>query len=83
MFFLLHLQIIYEKFKQNFIYDVIYYMKILIDQMNEQSKKEKVEDNLFVKNIIVNKDIRNKKVLPYIATERWIKQLGDRLQVNF
>ena len=58
-------------------------MKLLIDQMNRQSKKEKVEDNLFVKNIIVNKDIRNKKVLPYIATERWIKQLGDRLQVNF
>ena len=57
-------------------------MKSLIDQMNEQSKRE-VEDNLFVKNIIVNKDIRNKKVLPYIATERWINQLGDRLQVNF
>ena len=58
-------------------------MKLLIDQMNEHSKKEKAEDNLFVKNIIVNKDIRNKKVLPYIATERWINQLGDRLQVNF
>ena len=82
-FFLLHLLIIYEKFKQNFIYDVFKFMKLLIDQMNEQSKKEKVEDNLFVKNIIVNKDIRNKKVFPYIATERWINQLGDRLQVNF
>ena len=58
-------------------------MKLLLDQMNEQSKKEKVEDNLFVKNIIVNKDIRNKKVFPYIATERWINQLGDRLQVNY
>ena len=58
-------------------------MKLLLDQMNEQSKKEKVEDNLFVKNIIVNKDLRNKKFLPYIATERWINQLGDRLQVNF
>ena len=58
-------------------------MKLLIDQMNEQSKKEKVEDNLFVKNIIVNKDIRNKQVLPYIATERWLNQLGNRLQVNF
>ena len=58
-------------------------MKLLLDQMNEQSKKEKVEDNLFVKNIIVNKDIRNKKLIPYIATERWINQLGDRLQVNF
>ena len=58
-------------------------MKLLLEQMIEQSKKEKVEDNLFVKNIIVNKDIRNKKVQPYIATERWINQLGDRLQVNF
>ena len=58
-------------------------MNILVDQMNEFNKKNKVEDNLFVKNIIVNKDIRNKKVLPYIATERWINQLGDRLQVNF
>ena len=58
-------------------------MKTLLDQMTEQSKKEKIEDNLFVKNIIVNKDIRNKKVLPYIATERWINQLGERLQVNF
>ena len=58
-------------------------MKLLIDQMNEQSKKEKVEDNLFVKNIIVNKGIRNNKVVPYVATERWINQLGDRLKVNF
>ena len=58
-------------------------MKLLLDQYNEQSKHGKVEDNLFVKNIIVNKDIRNKKLIPYIATERWINQLGDRLQVNF
>ena len=58
-------------------------MKLLLDQNNEQSKQGKVEDNLFVKNIIVNNDIRNKKVLPYIATERWINQLGDRLQENF
>ena len=58
-------------------------MKLLLDQIDEQSKKENVEDNLFVKNIIVNKDIRNRKVLPYIATERWINQLGDRLQVKF
>ena len=31
-------------------------MNMLVDQMNELYKKEKVEDNLFVKNIIVNKD---------------------------
>ena len=33
-------------------------MNMLVDQMNEFNKKNKVEDNLFVKNIIVNKDKR-------------------------
>ena len=50
--------------------------------MNEFNNKQKVEDNLFVKNIIVNKDKIKKKVLPFIATERWINQLGKRLQLN-
>ena len=45
-------------------------------------KKEKVEENLFVKNIIVNKDKRKKQYIPFIATEKWIDQLGNRLQVN-
>ncbi len=53
----------------------------LLDQMNELQNKEKVEDNLYVKNIIVNKD-KIKIQIPYIATERWIDQLGDRLQTN-
>ena len=57
-------------------------MGTLVDQMSELYKKEKVEDNLFVKNIIVNKDKRKKQILPYIATERWIDQLGNRLQIN-
>ena len=55
---------------------------MLVDQMSELYKKEKVEDNLFVKNIIVNKDKRKKQLLPFIATEKWIDQLGDRLQIN-
>ena len=55
---------------------------MLVDQMSEFNKQEKIEENLFVKNIIVNKDKRNKEVFPYIATERWIDQLGDRLQIN-
>ena len=55
---------------------------MLLDQINYLHKKEKVEDNLFVKNIIVNKDKRKKQLLPYIATEKWISQLGDRLQTN-
>ena len=57
-------------------------MKLLIDQINEFNNKNKVEDSLFVKNIIVNKDKKKKKFLPFIATEKWINQLGDRLQIN-
>ena len=57
-------------------------MNILVDQMNEFNKKNKVEDNLFVKNIIVNKDKSKKQVLPFVATEKWIDQLGNRLQIN-
>ena len=58
-------------------------MKLLIDQMNEFNKKNKVEDNLFVKNIIVNKDKSKKQVLQFVATEKWIGQLGNRLQINY
>tara|TARA_B100000123_G_C25714812_1_gene421652 strand:- start:904 stop:1080 length:177 start_codon:yes stop_codon:yes gene_type:complete len=58
-------------------------MKLLIDQMNEFNNKNKVEDNLFVKNIIVNKDKSKKQVLPFVATEKWIGQLGHRLQINY
>ena len=57
-------------------------MKSLIDQMNELHKKESADDNLYVKNIIVNKDKSKKQTLPYIATDRWISQLGNRLQIN-
>ena len=57
-------------------------MNMLVDQMSELYKKEKVEDNLFVKNIIVNKDKTKKQVLPFVATEKWIDQLGNRLQIN-
>ena len=58
-------------------------MRILVDQMSELNKKDKVEDNLFVKNIIVNKDKSKKQVLPFVATEKWINQLGSRLQINY
>ena len=57
-------------------------MNMLVDQMNELDKKEKVEENLFVKNIIVDKNKRKKQYLPFIATEKWINQLGNRLQIN-
>ena len=58
-------------------------MNALVDQINEFDKKNKVEDNLFVKNIIVDKDKYKKKVLPFVATEKWIGQLGKRLQINY
>ena len=58
-------------------------MNMSVDQMSELYKKEKVEENLFVKNIIVNKDKRKKQYLPFIATEKWIDQLGNRLQINY
>ena len=57
-------------------------MDKLIDQISDLHKKEKVGDNLFVKKIIVNKDKRKKQFYPYISTEKWINQLGDRLQIN-
>ena len=57
-------------------------MKNLIKQMNEITKNEKVEDNLFVNNIVVNKDNYKKSIVPYIATEKWIGQLGKRLLIN-
>ena len=57
-------------------------MDKLVDQMSELYNKHKVEDNLFVKNIIVSKEKTKKEVLPFIATERWINQLGNRLQLN-
>ena len=70
------------KVKQSFIHDVIVSMKMLLDQINELNKKEKVEDNLFIKNLIINRDKNNKEIVPYIATEKWISQLGERLQIN-
>ena len=56
-------------------------MNIILDQNKELNRKEKVED-LFVKNIIVSKDKSSKQILPYIATERWIDQLAERLKIN-
>ena len=57
-------------------------MNALVDQINEFNKKNKVEDNLFVKNIFVNKDKSKKQFLPFVATEKWIGQLGNRLEIN-
>ena len=49
------------------------------DQVNEN----KFEENLFVKNIIVNKDRGKVPNLSYIATEKWLEQLGNRLEISY
>ena len=49
------------------------------DQVNEN----KFEENLFVKNIIVNKDRGKAPTLSYVSTEKWLLQLGKRLEINY
>ena len=53
------------------------------DLTNIISNEKKHDDNLYVNNIIVKKnDIKNNsKAFPYIATEKWVMQLGDRLVI--
>ena len=57
-------------------------MEMIFDHIDELNNKEKIDSNLFVKNIVVNKDKNKKSIFPYIATERWINQLGERLEIN-
>ena len=57
-------------------------MNTLLDQIDKLNNKDIVEDNLFVKNIIVNKEKNKKHIVPYIATEKWVDQLVDRLQLS-
>ena len=47
---------------------------------NEKNDKD-LDDNLYVNNIIVKKNdvTKNCKTFTYIATEKWILQLGERL----
>lgn len=48
----------------------------------ERISENKFEENLFVKNIIVNKDKAKVPILSYVATEKWLEQLGNRLETN-
>ena len=48
----------------------------------EHISENKFEENLFVKNIIVNKDKGKVPTLSYVATEKWLEQLGNRLEIN-
>ena len=57
-------------------------MDKLFYNIPERINENKFEENLFVKNIIVNKDTGKVPNLSYVATERWLEQLGNRLEIN-
>ncbi len=57
-------------------------MDIILDNISERLNENKFEENLFVKNIIVNKDKGKVPTLSYVATEKWLEQLGNRLEIN-
>tara|TARA_A100001015_G_scaffold197730_1_gene220538 strand:- start:1974 stop:2150 length:177 start_codon:yes stop_codon:yes gene_type:complete len=57
-------------------------MDKLLNEIVAKENKNNIEENLFVKNIIVNKDKNKVPILPYISTERWLEQLGARLETN-
>ncbi len=58
-------------------------MNELLNDISFKDKENKFEENLFVDKIIVNKNRNSKVELPYIATEKWISQLGSRLEINY
>ena len=57
-------------------------MTNLLNNITGQIKEIKTEENLFVKNIIVNKEKKNNTQYIYIPTEKWVMQLGKRLEFN-
>ena len=58
-------------------------MNALLNEINLKPIDGKTEENLFVENIIVNKNRKSKIDLPYIPTEKWLSQLGRRLEINY
>jgi len=56
-------------------------MNELTDILTKENSDKNHDDNLYVNNIIVKKNdiIKSNKIVPYIATEKWIMQLGERL----
>jgi len=58
-------------------------MSKLLNNITTQIRENSVEENLFVKNIIVNKNKINNTDSIYIPTEKWVMQLGKRLELNF
>ena len=58
-------------------------MSKLLNNITSQIKENSLEENLFVKNIIVNKNKIDNTDSIYIPTEKWVMQLGERLELNF
>ena len=58
-------------------------MSKLLNNITSQISETSVEENLFVKNIIVNKNKIDNTDSIYIPTEKWVMQLGKRLELNF
>lgn len=58
-------------------------MNELLNDISLKTKENKLEENLFVDKIIINKNKNSRVELTYIATEKWISQLGSRLQTNY
>ena len=57
-------------------------MDKLLNNIVAKENENNIEENLFVKNIIVNKDKNRVSIVAYIATERWLEQLGARLETS-
>ena len=58
-------------------------MDEILKSIPNLDNNSKSEENLFVKNIIVNKEKSTNSIIPYIATEKWVKQLGNRAEFNY
>ena len=57
-------------------------MDNLLNNISEQIKQNKDQENLFVNNIIINKEKKNSVQSIYIPTQKWVMQLGERLEFN-
>jgi len=58
-------------------------MNELFKEENFKNTENRSEENLFVDKIIVNKKRDIQSQLPFIATEKWVSQLVNRLQSNY
>ena len=58
-------------------------MSKLLNNITSQIKENSSEENLFVKNINVNKNKIDNNDSIYIPTEKLVMQLGKRLELNF